>query len=210
MKFVKVILWIVGILGAITGILYLTLFDVWTVPADDPMLAASIEPALRAGDVIVISRRASGDRGYLVRCTDPRPENPGGFVVARVLARPGEKIEIQGDNVSVDAKRNPSAFACDPITMKHPLTDEDVELVCSTEDTGEVKFGAYRAKSRNGVPAKATVQNGMVYLVSDNRYIHMDSRDYGQIDPATCQHVMFRLWGHEGFGDAKHRFNVIW
>jgi len=206
----KVIAWIVGILGVICGVLYVTAFDVWVVPADDPMLAASIEPAIRAGDIILVSRRTSSERGYLVRCADPRPENPGGFVVARIIAKQNEKIDIQADYVSVDSKRNPSPYACDPITMKHPQTGEDIELVCSTEDTGEIKFGAYRAKSRSGIPTKATVQNGMVYLVSDNRYIHNDSRDFGQMDPATCQHVLFRVYGKEGFSDAAHRFNVIW
>lgn len=210
MKVVKVIAWIVGILAAICGVLYLTAFDVWTVP-DDPMLSVSLEPALRSGDLLVVSRRASsGDRGYLVRCADPRPENVGGFIVGRILAKAGEKIDIQGDYVSVDAKRNPSPYACEPTTLKHPQTGEDVELQCSTEDTGEVKFGAYRAKTRLGVPAKATVQTGYVYLVSDNRYMHQDSRDYGQIDPNTCQHIVGRLWGKDGISDTKHRFNVIW
>ena len=210
MKVLKAFLWVFGILGAISGVLYLTAFDVWTVPADDAMLAASVEPAIRAGDILVVSRSHSGERGTLVRCADPRPTNPGGWIVARVLAKPGEKIDIQGDNVNVDAKRNPSPYACEPTTMKHPETGQDVELSCSMEDTGEIKFGAYRAKTRVGVPVKATVEAGKVYLVSDNRYIHLDSRDYGQIEPASCQHVLFRLWGKEGFGDAAHRFNVIW
>jgi signal peptidase I len=211
MKFLKVVAWIVGILAVLGGVLYAVAFDVWTVPAEDAMLAASIEPALRAGDVILVSRRlADEQRGHLVRCSDPRPTSPGGFVVGRVLARPGETIDFQSDVVSVDQRRNPSPYACEPKTMKHPETDEDIELLCSEEDTGEIKFGAYRAKAKVGIVMTAKVEEGKVYLVSDNRYIHLDSRDYGQMDPATCQHVLFRLWSKEGFGDSAHRFNVIW
>jgi signal peptidase I len=210
MKVVKVLLWIAVILGVLCGILYLAVFDVYTVPKDDPVLAAAIAPTLGAGDVVLIARHGTADRGYLVRCPDPRPENPGAWVIARVMAKAGEKIDISNDVVSVDARHNPSPYGCDPTTMKHPQTGEDVELVCSTEDTGENKFEAYRAKQRQNPPFKTQVERGKVFLVSDNRHIHLDSRDYGAIDPEACQHITYRLWSGEGFSDAKHRFTVIW
>jgi signal peptidase I len=53
------------------------------------------------------------------------------------------------------------------------------------------------------------VEPGKVFLVSDDRHIHKDSRDFGQVDGAACEHVVFRLWG-ESFGDSSHRFNVLW
>jgi hypothetical protein len=46
--------------------------------------------------------------------------------------------------------------------------------------------------------------------VSDDRHIHLDSRDYGQVAPGTCQHILFRIVGPAGFTDAKSRLTVIW
>jgi hypothetical protein len=54
------------------------------------------------------------------------------------------------------------------------------------------------------------IQPGRWYLVSDDRHIHLDSRDYGQIDPATCQHIVFRVASARGFGDADKRLSIIW
>ena len=51
---------------------------------------------------------------------------------------------------------------------------------------------------------------GKLYLFSDDRYLHLDSRDFGSVPEATCQHLIFRLWGAEGFTDGAHRFNMLW
>ena len=54
------------------------------------------------------------------------------------------------------------------------------------------------------------IEAGKWYLVSDDRHIHLDSRDFGQIDPTTCQHIVYRLQSAKGFGDSKRRLSVIW
>jgi signal peptidase I len=211
MKVLKVFLWIAAILGAIWGILYLTVFDVWTVPLNDPAMTVAIEPAITAGDVVLVARRGAPDRGYLMRCPDPRAENPGGYVVARVISnKAGERVTIENEVVSVDGHRTPSAFACDPLTIKDPQTDEEIEMTCSWEETGETKFAALRAKVRALPSFAATTEPGKIFLVSDNRHMHIDSRDFGAIDPVGCQHVLFRLWGKEGIMETKRRFSFIW
>ena len=53
------------------------------------------------------------------------------------------------------------------------------------------------------------VEPGKLFLVSDDRHIHKDSRDFGGVDAATCEHVVFRLWG-ERFTDGSRRFNILW
>ena len=82
--FLKFLLWFCGIAAFIVGLLHLTLFDAWTVPVDDPQLAASIQPSLGVGDVVLIARRSQPDVGELVRCLDP--DAPGRFVIGRVVA----------------------------------------------------------------------------------------------------------------------------
>ena len=206
----KIVAWIVGVLGVVALVLYLGFFDVWTVPTDDPLLAASIEPTLGAGDVVVVTRRTEVTRGNLLRCADPQA--PGRYVIARAIARFGDEIEINDESVGIDRKRNPSPRACDvpTQTVRDPQSGDDVTLACSVEEYGEMTYEALRSMDHPEAPTVVKVQPDRWFLVSDDRHVHLDSRDYGQIDPRTCQHIVFRLVGAHGFWDAKKRLNIIW
>jgi len=207
----KFVVWVAGIAGAVGLALYLFVFDVWTVPIDDPMESASIEPTLSAGDVILLSRHTSISRGNLLRCADPQA--PGRYVIARAIGASGETLELHDEVVTVDGKRLPSPRACDdtPTVLIHdPQTNADLTLSCSIEDYGERDFWALRASEQTEAPTKAVVEAGRWYLVSDDRHVHVDSRDFGPIDPTTCLHVVFRLESHAGFGDSKKRLAIIW
>lgn len=207
MKFFKYLAWVVGILGVIGLVLYLAVFDVWTVPADDPWLAASIEPTLSPGDVVIVSRHGTPDRAHLVMCPDPAGR---GTLIARLIGMEGETVTFSDEVVSVDGTRTPSPRACKSRTLKHPETGEDVEHRCGVEQYGGTDFDALRAEARPEPPISAKVDPAKAYLVSDNRHLHWDSRNYGQIDPTTCRHIVYRLWGASGYGDSSKRFTVIW
>jgi signal peptidase I len=195
----KILAWVGGIVGAVLLVLYIFVFDVWTVPADDPLLSASIEPTLSAGDVVVISRHTTVARGNLLRCADPQA--PGRFVIARAIGRFGDKLAISDEVVSIDPPT---------VTLRDPSSGDDVVLSCSVEEYGEMTYSALRTRDHPEPPTKAEVEVGKWYLVSDDRHIHLDSRDFGQIDPNTCLHIVFRLEGAAGFGDSKKRLNIIW
>jgi signal peptidase I len=206
----KIVAWVAGVIGVAVAVLYGLVFDVWTVPVDDPLLSASIEPTLGAGDVVIVSRHASVARGNLLRCADP--QSPGRFVIARAIGRGGDRVNVAAEVVSIDGKRTSSPRRCDPptVTIHDPNTNDDVDLVCGVEAYGEVDFDALRSSSKPEPPATATVEPGMWYLLSDDRHVHLDSRDYGQVDPATCQHIIFRLVSAAGLGDDKKRLTIIW
>jgi len=206
----KFIFWAGAVSGAMGFALHLFFFEVWRVPTDDPLLAASIEPTLSAGDLVVVTRQGSIARGNLVRCADP--EAAGRFVVARAIGRSGDRVELEREVVSLDGKRVPSPRACDPpvIAVHDPRTDEDVTLDCSQEEFGDVAFSAARAGDRPELPTKVTVAPGGWFLVSDDRHVHLDSRDYGEVDPSSCQHVIFRIVGAAGFGDSGRRLSIVW
>jgi signal peptidase I len=199
-----------AIVAAIALALYLLVFDVWTVPADDPLLAASIEPTLSAGDVVLVTRRSSVSRGELLRCEDPQA--PGRFVIGRAIARFGEKVELQEEVVTVDGKRMPSPRRCDQptVVVRNPQTNDDVPLACSVEEYSDMSFPALRSQDHPEPPTRADVAAGRWFLVSDDRHIHLDSRDFGQIDPAACRHLVFRLVGAAGFSDEAKRLSIIW
>lgn len=206
----KLVGWVGGILGVVLLVLYAFVFDVWTVPTDDPMEAASILPTLSAGDVVLVTRHTSVARGNLLRCPDPQA--PGRWVIARAIGVGGENLELQDEVVMIDQKRLPSPRACDTpfVTVRDPQSGDDVTLNCSVEDFGERDFSVLRAGDHPEPPTTTTVSGGLWYLVSDDRHIHVDSRDFGQIDVASCQHIVFRLVSAAGFGDQKHRLSIIW
>jgi signal peptidase I len=207
----KLVAWMLGLLGAVCGALYAFVFDVWTVPNDDPMEAASIEPTLSAGDVVILSRHTTVRRGNLVRCADPQAA-PGRFVVARAIAPGGETVELHGEIVTVDGHRTPSPRACDTptVVVRDPQSEEDVTLRCAVEEYGDREFWTLTATDHPEPPTKVRVEKDLWYLLSDDRHVHVDSRDFGAVDPATCEHVVFRLVGGAGFGDATKRLSIVW
>jgi signal peptidase I len=206
----KIVAWVAAIVGAIALVLDILFFEPWKVPTDDPLAAASTEPTLSAGDLVVVTRHGSVSRGELLRCADP--DAPGRYVVARVLGLEGEQVRIEGEMVFLDNKRDPSPRACAPqmVTVHDPRTDDDVVLTCGIEEVGDMPYSVLRVSDHPELPTKALVEPGRCFLVSDNRHIHLDSRDFGQIDPNTCQHVVYRLVGAAGFGDSKRRLSLLW
>ncbi len=176
----RIVAWFVGVCGAAAMVLYLFVFDVWMVPKDDPLLSASIEPTLSAGDVVVLTRHSTAQRGYLLRCDDP--QTVGRFVVARAMARPGEKFELRDEVVTIDGSRTPSPRGCDPPSalLFDPRINEDIPLTCSVEEFGMMAYSALRASDHPEPPTRATIEPDRWFLVSDDRHIHLDSRDFGK------------------------------
>jgi len=204
----KVLAWTLGIAVVIGGILYATVLDMWTIPTDDAQLAVSIEPSISAGDTILVSRSTSPDVGTLVRCNDP--DAPGRFVIARIVGKFDDVLDISGDTYTVNGHNISTPSGCDPskVTLRSPVSGQDVELSCSMEEFAGITHPAIR--QANEPPKHVEVEGGRLYLLSDNRNMHLDSRDYGQVPIGSCQRVVFRLWGSDGYGDTKRRFSFIW
>jgi signal peptidase I len=204
----RTVLWLLGILGAITLLLYLFVFDTWVIPNDDPALTASIQPTLAPEDRILTRRGSTPKNGELARCI--KPDGSGKFVIGRVFgSATGENVELNDERVSLNGKTLGARFQCPSVTVTQPATLEKVLLTCSTQDNGAFTYDVLtHPEYREGRHA-ATLEPGKMFLVSDDRHIHQDSRDFGQVDATTCEHIVFRLWG-ESFGDGKRRFTVLW
>jgi signal peptidase I len=209
--FVRFLLWTSLVLGVIGGVLYLAVFEVWTIPSDDPQLAVALQPNLFPGDVLLVARHSRADRGELVRCLDP--DAPGRFVVARVVGEPGEDVTFQQDTMRINGKREPTGSPCDParLTLTAPQTQAEVELACHFEEFAGRTQGILRGAGDFDQEFPATkVEAGRIFLASDNRRLHLDSRDFGQLNPDTCLQIVYRLWGTGGLGDSKRRFTFLW
>jgi signal peptidase I len=207
--FVRFIGWILGILGAICLILYIGLFDVWILPTDDPQFVVSVEPTLSGGDTVLIFRHGPPSLPDLVRCADP--DAPGRFVVGRIVGTGRDQVEVNGESLTVNGSHTPSPRAClrPRMTLRNPATGEDEELACTLQDFGGAEFGALRLSGHPEPPKVTGVPDGQVYLLSDNRHMHLDSRDFAAVNPDTCKRIVGRLWGKDGWGDSDKRFTYV-
>ena len=122
-------------------------------------------------------------------------------------------VEVQGPLLRVNGKTYTATEACtDPMfVVAHPDTGSDVELQCSRVDMG----GGWHFRGTVGKPNpsndhKKRVGTNNVYLISDNRELHEDSRDFGTLPHASChQRIFFRLWGAAGWSDVESRMTLI-
>jgi signal peptidase I len=208
--FTRFLVWAGLILGAIGAFLYFAFFDVWRVPSDDPQFVVSVEPTLSVGDLVVIGRHGTPGNGNLVRCADP--DEPRRWVVGRWVAGAGDKVVFDNETLLINGAHSSSPRGCGrpAQALTNPASGTQETLTCRQVEfaglTHEALFSVEHAEGNRTV----TVDPGKIMLVSDNRHMHLDSRDFGTIDPSSCQHILFRLWGGQGYGDAPHRFNIIW
>lgn len=199
-----VVLAVVGLVGR------LLLVDTWTVP-EDRTLNASIVPTLHEGDLLLVSKHGSVGMGDLVRCTDP--EKADGWVVGRIVGLPGDQLEIAGQLLTVNHRTYGGEEVCleSPVLVVNPMSGDQVSLACDTVHMGSVTHQrAYKTdRLFPPEPKTATVAGDRVYLLSDDRDFHEDSRDYGQIRRSSCNRILFRAWGKQGWLDDKARLTLI-
>lgn len=210
--FIKALLWLVGILAVIAGILRATIFDVWTVPSDDPVFNASIMPTLSPGDVVIMQRGSRPTFADLVRCVDP--DVAGRYVVGRVIGEPGDNVYADGHTVRLNGTPVRTTRSCTktPVTVPDPVTLEPVSLNCGIEELGGTWYMSANASGARMTlgQVETDITDGNLFLVSDNRYFHHDSQDFGAIPIESCtQKIVFRLWSADGWMDSANRMTVV-
>ncbi|HTM46666.1 MAG TPA: signal peptidase I [Polyangiaceae bacterium] len=206
----KSLLWFVLFLGGVVGLARAVAIRWWQVPTDDPDLAVSIAPTLNAGDWVLLWRFTTPGVGDLVLCPDP--SSPGDIVIGRIAAQGGDTVRIQGGDVIINRRRLGTETSCDPSKVKvvAPGSSTPIELGCQIEILGG---GTHMRLStpRKDTDFSAEVPLGEVFLLSDDRHLPFDSRDYGTLPASNCkEQFFFRLMGDEGFwGDEGHRLTFI-
>lgn len=203
----RFLIWTGAILGAIGLLLNLLVFDSWVVPGDDPLFTASVLPALAPEDRILVRRETVPDSTQLARCV--HPQDPSKYVVGRVFGRPGETVELRGERIVVDQKLVTSAHACKPVEVVHPVSGQPLTLDCLAEENGAWSYDTLHTSRTPEADVVVKVPEGKLFLVSDNRHIHMDSRDFGVVDASKCEHIVYRLWGAV-YLDSSRRNNLLW
>jgi signal peptidase I len=208
-KYLKFLWWTGGTVIVLALLGRLLLFDVYTLP-DGGWLATSVAPTLGGGDTVLVLGRGEPTFGDLVRCPDPEKE---GFVIGRIVGTAGDQVEIKGRSLRVNGRRYDALEACvEPrFSVAHPDTGSATELRCSRAGLGGGwHFLGTSERYSPSNDASHRVGDGRIYLLSDNRDLHDDSRDFGAVPLAGCEGpIFFRLWGPGGFTDSDRRFDVI-
>lgn len=211
-KMFRFLVWTALVLGVMIGLARATAIRWWRVPHDDAYLTASTSPSVRAGDLILLWRLTRPGFGDLVLC--PEPNKPGRVVIGRLVGESRDDLKVVGSEITINRRRQVVESNCVPRTfIEHdPETGMEVEQSCSEEAIGGVlhKRGELVAKSVRPHDVQATVPEGHVWLVSDNRQYPWDSREFGPVPRETCtETVFFRLVGRGGFFDASTRNQYI-
>lgn len=193
--FFQGLLWIVGFFAALAGILYATIFDVYTIPSDDAAQTLSFAPAFSPGDLLLLKRHGGPARMDLVRCVDPQAQ--GRFVIARVIGLAGDKVTVDQGHAVTNDDQATFARTCDRGRKAYdPTIQETREFSCELERVkgSDRDTPVLLDRLRNEGRWEVTVEPGKLVVISDNRSAHVDSRDYGQVDAATCVPIAFRIW----------------
>ncbi len=211
-KLMRFLAWTAIIVGVIVGVARATAIRWWRVPADDPFLEAAIAPTLRGGDLVILWRLTKPKFGDLVVC--PEPDAPERVVVGRIIAEAGDKVEVEAQKLSINGRSAHTEEACKypRFSVLHPTTGSEIEQGCSMEGlAGHLhKRGGTGGHKMMPRAVNTRVESGKVFLLSDNRLLPYDSRDFGQVDVDTCtETVVFRLVSAEGFFEVESRLVFI-
>jgi signal peptidase I len=211
-KFLHFLLWSAVVGGALVALARVTAIRWWRVPSGDPYLEASIAPTLRGGDLVLLWRLTKPKFGDLVICPEPGARHR--IVIARVAGEAGDRVSVRGSTVTVNNIKAATEHACSPprFTVAHPGSGRELEQSCDVEVLG----GSSHQRGGTGghdvlpTPADTTVDPGKLFLLSDNRLLPYDSRDFGLVERDSCvESVFFRLVSAGGYADEPRRLVFI-
>ncbi len=182
MKF-SVIAWIIGPVIAAVAILRIFFVDVAVVGHN------GMAPTLIAGDQVAVWRDAQLERGDVVMCG--HPSRPGEYIVGRILARMGDQITYERNQIRINGLRQESDFRA-RMTFVDAVAHMTYDVVPVTETFGDVKHEVFNPVDNEIWLKSKQVQRGF-FLLGDNRTRRHadDSRFFGEVDPLTCKGKVF-------------------
>ncbi len=133
-------------------------------------------------------------------------------MIGRIAGEEGDDVQVEGSKLTVNGRAAETEHACDRVKVTHPVTQQEVEQDCSVEAVAGVSHMRAGVQGAGVLPAPVNqkVAEGKLFLLSDNRLLPYDSRDFGLVDRDTCTElVVFRVLSKQGFFDEKARFTFI-
>lgn len=185
-KFVGVLL---AILALVVGVLRLFFVDPVTVAHN------AMAPTLIHGDLVLLWRGAAVNHGDIVVCRHPHEDR---YVMGRVMGTNGMAISSLRGQLAINGTV-PAHDYRGTIPFFDTTTERIVTMRWGIEELGNNSHYFFEQDGRTLRVREVGAVRG-IHLVGDNRaYQDEDSRDFGDVDPATCiGDVFFRLRPAEG------------
>jgi signal peptidase I len=153
--------------------------------------SGSMLPTLQIGDHLLVNK-------FLYWFTDPQrgdvivfkfPQDEGRDFIKRVIALPGDKVEVRGKRVYVNDKPVQESYAVhlDPSMQENPHSPRD-----------------------NFAPVQAPP--GQLFMMGDNRDYSMDSRFWGFLDIKKIKgkaFIIYWSWDRERFRPRWERIGMV-
>jgi signal peptidase I len=209
----RFLVWTIVILAVLLGIGRAVAFRWFRLPVNDPIFETSVMPTLAGGDLVVALRLTRPTFGDLVVC--PEPNYPDRYVIGRIVGEAGDTVRIVDGKPFVNGAGFKTERACDPQIFTYPDPNNDAEEIKQTCDWEALAnhlhmVGTFGNNKVTPAEVEMDVTEGKLFLLSDNRLHHYDSRDFGLIDQATCKEtVVLRLVGKDGWMDSDRRLDYI-
>ena len=210
-SFPRLIAYLAIFFGILIGVARATAIRWYKIPTDDPYLQASVAPTLSGGDWILLWRLTKPGFGDLALCAEPKAEYRS--VIGRIVGVGHDRVEIRGAELSVNNRRMSNENADEPtFTVTDPVTKQEIEQPMDKEDlVGRLHLRGGVPKGRTRDPVTLTAEPGSAVLVSDNRFLSYDSRDFGLVPLEACKEmVIYRVVGAKGFSDVATRLTWVW
>lgn len=157
-------------------------------PSSDDMA-----PGIRKGDLL-LSCRACGkpQRGNVVLFTSP---DNGPLSVRRVVAVPGDRVEVHNGEILVNGKRlADSDSGIVKLADVDPVSSQPRPFSLSVEKSGEHEYKVIRDLGvvSSGDRAPETLSDSF-FVAADRRTLVRDSRDYGPVPRGSIRSIVLRV-----------------
>ncbi len=176
------------------------------IPFSDIRLPGIREP--ERGDVVVFSVGRSRDRmgGSRIVPADRRPDLSTEDFVKRIVALPGDRVEVRKDQLYVNGNLVPAKPIGDGFADERGDT-----LDTYSEMLGDCEHATLDDPNKYGLPQTAfTVEPGRYFFMGDNRDNSNDSRGWGTVRKQEFKGPAFILyWSWDTSGSFLQLLNPV-
>jgi len=148
----------------------------------------SMEPTVLKGDFIFADKRyncpnckqgiARGDIVIFVN-----PNNRSHYYIKRIVALPGDRVQIAGNDVSINGK---------PLAVRADASANGTHVV---EQAGGRQWKVFwMTKGATYADTDVVIPNGQVFVLGDNRGMSQDSRHFGPVPMADVIGKARQVW----------------
>lgn len=158
-------------------------------------MSDEMAPGIRKGDLLLACRVCGRPRRGDVILFSPPEGTSAPLELRRVVAVPGDRVEIRHGRVLVDGKPLPESDG-GTLTLAgiDPVSPEPRRFAVATETSGAHRYRVIRdlGVTTHGDRAPETLGDAY-FVLADRRTLARDSRDYGPVPRGSVRSIVLRV-----------------